>query len=70
MKSAIVTFFDCYPPKTGSGNVCFDFFSAWPGRNKKLFQFSVYNTKKSGIKNIKLRKNTPIYKLFRLPFLI
>ena len=26
MRSAIVTFFDCYPPKTGSGNVCFDFF--------------------------------------------
>ena len=70
MKSAVVTFFDCYPPKTGSGNVCFDFFSAWPCRNKKLYQFSVNNTKKSGIENIKLRKNTPIYKLLKLPFLI
>ena len=56
MRSAIVTFFDCYPPKTGSGNVCFDFFSAWPDSNKKLFQFSANNIKKNGVKNIKLRK--------------
>ena len=70
MKSAIVTFFDCYPPKTGSGNVCFDFFSAWPVRKKKLFQFSEKNTKKYGIKNIKIKKNTPIFKLIRLPSLI
>ena len=70
MKSAVVTFFDCYPPKTGSVNVCFDFFSAWPGTNKKLFQFSENNTKKNGIKNIKLRKNTPIFKLISIPSLI
>ena len=49
MKSAVVTFFDCYPPKTGSGNVCFDFFSAWPGTNKNSFNFQRI-IQKNGIK--------------------
>ena len=35
MKSAIITFFDSYPPKTGSGIVCSDFFSSWPVKKKK-----------------------------------
>ena len=36
MKSAIITFFDSYPPKTGSGIVCSDFFRSWPLKKKKL----------------------------------
>ena len=41
MKSVILTFFDSYPPKTGSGVVCVDFFNLWPSKSKKLFQFSL-----------------------------
>ena len=37
MKCAIVTFFDSYPPKTGSGRVCSDFFLSWPIKEKKTF---------------------------------
>ena len=40
MKCAIVTFFDSYPPKTGSGRVCSDFFLSWPIKEKKLFCYS------------------------------
>ena len=69
MRSAIVTFFDCYPPKTGSEMYVL-IFSAWPDSNKKLFQFSANNIKKNGVKNIKLRKNTAIFKLIKLPSLI
>ena len=46
MKTAVITFFDSYPPKTGSGNVCIDFFNNWESSNKKLFQFSEYKNKK------------------------
>ena len=46
MKSAILTFFDSYPPKTGSGVVCVDFFNSWPVKKKKLFQFSKLRIKK------------------------
>ena len=56
MKTAIITFFDTYPAKTGSGTVCTDFFNSWPLPNKKLFQFS-----KSDISK-KYRKYFDLYK--------
>ena len=49
MKSVILTFFDSFPPKTGSGVVCVDFFNSWPSKNKKLFQFSLNKNKKKNI---------------------
>ena len=50
MKSVILTFFDSFPPKTGSGVVCVDFFNSWPSKNKKLFQFSLNKNKKKILK--------------------
>ena len=66
MKCAIVTFFDSYPPKTGSGRVCFDFFLSWPIKRKKLFQFSQRKTVNKNIKSIIIKKNKPIFKILKI----
>ena len=70
MKSAIITFFDSYPPKTGSGIVCSDFFRSWPLKKKKLFQFSKTKLNNKNIKSISIYKNNSIFKLINLPYLI
>jgi hypothetical protein len=46
MKTAIVSFFDVYPVKSGSGVVISDFFQSWPDNRKCLFQISQQNIKK------------------------
>jgi len=70
MKSAIITFFDSHPPKTGSGIVCSDFFRSWPVKKKKLFQFSKTKLNNKNIKSISIIKNNSIFKLINLPYLI
>ena len=69
MKSAIVTFFDSYPPRSGSGRVCCDFHKSWPGE-KKLFQLSTKKVRESSIETILIKKNNPFYKILNLVFLI
>ncbi len=70
MKCAIVTFFDSYPPKTGSGRVCSDFFLSWPIKEKKLFQLSEKKLNSKSIKTITIKKNRPIFKIFKILNLI
>ena len=70
MKTAIITFFDSYPPKTGSGIVCSDFFNSWPTFKKKLFQFSEIKSNTKNIETITISKNNAIFKLINLPNLI
>lgn len=70
MKTAVITFFDSHPPKTGSGIVCSDFFKLWPVPKKKLFQFSKKKIKTRNIETISIFKNNPIYKLINLPILL
>jgi hypothetical protein len=70
MRSAVLTFFDSYPPKTGSGRVCFDFFNSWPSKEKKLFQFTNKKFKKKNIVNILIKKNNPFNKLLNLFYMI
>ncbi len=66
MKSAIVTFFDSYPPKTGSGRVCFDFFLSWPIKKKKFFQLSEKKIINNNIETIIIKKNKPIFKILKI----
>ena len=54
MKTAIVSFFDTYPAKSGSGVVCYDFYKSWPSKNKKLFQMSERQLDIKNIENIKV----------------
>ena len=56
MRSVILTFFDAFPPKTGSGVVCVDFFNSWPSKNKKLFQFSLDKSKRENVETISILK--------------
>ena len=70
MKSAVVSFFDAYPPKSGAGVVIYDFFSSWPDLNKCLFQMSTHKFYKNKIKNINIFYNKPIFKIIFLPVLI
>tara|TARA_A100001011_G_C14188111_1_gene790009 strand:- start:137 stop:1207 length:1071 start_codon:yes stop_codon:yes gene_type:complete len=70
MKTAIITFFDSFPPKTGSGVVCTDFFECWPDQNKRLFQLSTIKIKHKKIETIKLYKNKPIFKIISIPNII
>jgi hypothetical protein len=70
MKTAIVSFFDVYPVKSGSGVVISDFFQSWPDNRKCLFQISQQNIKKKKIINTRLIKNKPIFKIIVLPLII
>jgi hypothetical protein len=70
MKTAIVSFFDTYPPKSGSGVVCYDFYKSWPSTDKKLFQMSDRYISVKNIVNIKLFKNKPVFKILSLPILL
>jgi hypothetical protein len=70
MKTAIVTFFDACPPKSGAGVVIYDFFNSWPDSNKCLFQMSTKQFNKKKIINTKLIKNRPIFKIISLPILV
>jgi hypothetical protein len=70
MKTAVVTFFDAYPPKSGAGVVVYDFFHSWPDDNKCLFQMSTEKIYKKKIINTKLIKNKAIFKILSLPILI
>jgi hypothetical protein len=70
MKTAVVTFFDAYPPKSGAGVVVYDFFNSWPDNSKRLFQMSTKKIYKSKIINTQLIKNKPIFKILSLPILI
>ena len=68
---ANVCFFDAYPPQSGSGVVCWDFFQSIPSTKKRFFQLSI--KKKSSnkyIKTINLFKNKPFFKIISLPKLI
>ncbi len=69
MKSAVVTFFDSYPPKSGSGRVCCDFYECWPGK-KKLFQLSTDKINSTKVNTILIKKNTPTFKILNLVKLI
>jgi len=70
MKTAIVSFFDTYPAKSGSGVVCYDFYKSWPSKNKRLFQMSNRQIDIKSIKNIKLFRNKAIFKILSLPNLL
>ena len=70
MKTAIVTFFDAYPAKSGAGVVIYDFFNSWPHFNKFLFQMSTEKINQKKIINTKIIKNKPIFKIISLPILI
>lgn len=70
MKTAIVTFFDAYPAKSGAGVVINDFFNSWPHFNKCLFQMSTEKINKKKIINTKIIQNKPICKILSLPILI
>ena len=70
MRTAIVGFFEVYPPKSGSSVVIYDFFCSWPNLNKCLFQLSHSIIKKKKITNIKLIKNKPLFKIIILPIII
>ena len=70
MKTAIITFFDAYPAKTGSGTVCTDFFNSWPLSKKKLFQFSKNDLNKKNLETISIYINHPFFKLLNLPILL
>ena len=69
-KTAFVTFFPIYPNNMGSSAVVNSRFKSWPD-NKKIFQIShikkIDNTK---YKTIFIKKEKPIYKIFKLPILI
>jgi hypothetical protein len=70
MKTAIVSFFNVYPPRTGAGIVIYDFFCSWPSSKKRLFQMSTENLYKKKIINTKLIKNKPIFKIISLSILL
>jgi len=70
VKTAIVTFFDAYPAKSGAGVVIYDFFNSWPHFNKFLFQMSTEKINQKKIINTKIIKNKPIFKIISLPILI
>jgi hypothetical protein len=70
MKTAVVSFFDTYPAKSGSGVVCYDFYKSWPSKKKKLFQMSDRQIDIKNIKNIKLFRNKAIFKILSLPNLL
>jgi hypothetical protein len=70
MKTAVVSFFDTYPAKSGSGVVCYDFYKSWPSKNKKLFQMSDRKIDIKNIENIKLFRNKAIFKILSLPNLL
>ena len=68
---ASICFFDAYPPQSGSGVVCWDFFQSIPIIRKKFFQLSVNkNTDNRSVKNISILRNSPVFKIIFLPFLI
>jgi len=70
MKTAVVAFFDVYPPKSGSSVVIYDFFNSWPNSQKCLFQMSQNNVYKKNIISIKIIKNKPIFKIISLCLVI
>ncbi len=66
-KTAFVTFFPIMPNNMGSSTVINSRYKSWP-KKKKLFQIS--HIKKINNKNIKtvyIKKETPIYKIIKLP---
>lgn len=68
---ANICFFDAYPPQSGSGVVCWDFFQSIPSNKKRFFQLSTKkNNSNKYIKTINLFKNSPFFKIILLPQLI
>ena len=67
-KIAHVCFFDVFPPKTGAGNVSWDFFTSIK-YEKKLFQMSDNSKLNNKIININIFYNKPFFKILFLPFL-
>ncbi len=65
-KIAHVCFFDVFPPKTGAGNVSWDFFSSIE-YEKKLFQLSNNSKFNNKIININIFYNKPVFKILFLP---
>jgi hypothetical protein len=70
MKTAVICFFNAFPPRSGSGVVIYDFFKSWPSHRKNLFQMSDLFLKNKNIQNIRLFYNKPIFKIIALPVLI
>ncbi len=67
---AVVCFFDAYPPTTGSGTVCYDFFESIKSKKKIFLQYSDKKIKKKNIKSIKIIKNNFFFKILFLPIII
>jgi hypothetical protein len=67
---AVVCFFDAYPPTTGSGTVCYDFFKSIKSKKKLFLQYSEKEIKKKNIKSIKIIKNNFFFKALFLPIII
>ena len=69
-KTAFVTFFPIYPNNMGSSAVVNSRFKSWPN-NKKIFQIShIKKINNTNYKTIFIKKEKPIYKIFKLPRLI
>ena len=69
-KTAFVTFFPIIPDNMGSSTVINSRFKNWPNK-KKLFQIShIKNVDTNNIKTIFIKKETPLYKITKLPKLI
>ncbi len=68
-KTAVVSFFDVYPPKSGAGNVSWDFFQSIKGK-KKFFQFSNKSINKKNIVNVNIIYNNPLFKMIFIPIQI
>jgi hypothetical protein len=66
----VVCFFDAYPPTTGSGAVCYDFFKAIKSKKKLFLQYSKKNIKKKDIKSINIIKNNFLFKIIFLPIIL
>ncbi len=65
-KIALVAFFDAYPPKSGAGNVTWDFYESIKGKEKKFFQLSDKSITNKKIVNQNIYINKPVFKLLFL----
>ena len=69
-KTAFVTFFPIIPNNMGSSTVVNSRFKSWPDK-KRIFQIShIKKINNKNIKTILIKKETPIWKILKLPELI
>ena len=68
-KTAFVTFFPIIPNNMGSSTVVNSRFKSWPDK-KRIFKYHIKKINNKNIKTIFIKKETPIWKILKLPELI